>query len=299
MLQSIMLKNIQNQERQGEMYIFLEILLWSLFPVITILSYSEVSPLVSLAWSTLFAAVFFAINLSMKKKWHELRDKDALKDIVMITLLIGIGYYSLYFLGLQYTTAGNASIIGLSEVLFSYLFFNVVNKEPFSKNHTLGAIMLVIGASIVFLPKAGVLNIGDFLIILALATAPFGNYFQRRARERVSSDTIMFGRSALSILFLFPFAYFLGNNLSLIKVQNSLIFLLINGVLLLGLSKLLWLEGIHRMSVTKASALGGLIPLFTLLFAWLLLGEIPTSYQLIAFIPMFIGVLLVTNQKKS
>ncbi len=292
-----MLNRIKDQERQGEAYIFLEILLWSLFPVITILSYSEVSPLVSLAWSTLFATIFFTINMSVKKKWHELKNKDALKEIFMIALIIGVGFYGLFFTGLQYTTAGNASIVALSEVLFSYLLFNAIRKEPFSKNHTFGAIMLVIGAGTVLLPKAGVLNIGDFLVLAAVATAPFGNYFQRKARKRVSSDTIMFGRSLLSVLFLFPLAYLLGNNMDIVKVQNSLLFLLINGVLLLGVSKILWLEGIHRISITKANALNSTAPLFTLLFAWLLLGEIPTMYQLIAFFPMFVGVLLVTSKK--
>jgi len=58
-----------NKERQGELFIFSEVALWALFPVITILSYNQLSPLVALAGSTLFAAIFFAIVLSIRKKW--------------------------------------------------------------------------------------------------------------------------------------------------------------------------------------------------------------------------------------
>jgi drug/metabolite transporter (DMT)-like permease len=63
----------------------------------------------------------------------------------------------------------------------------------------------------------------------------------------------------------------------------------------LGLSKLLWIEGIHRISVTKASALSSMSPLLTLLFAWLLLGNVPSIFQLVSFIPMFFGVLLLSQ----
>lgn len=292
-----MISKIKNKERQGEVYIGLEVLLWSLFPVITILSYSGVTPLISLGWSTLFAAIFFGIILTFKKKWHELHDKTALKDILLVSVFIGVGFYSFYYFGLTLTTAGNASIIALSEVLFTFIFFQLWKKETLPQSHIFGAILLVIGAFIVLFPNASSLNLGDILIVLAVSTAPFGNFFQRRARKRVSSYTIMFGRSALSTIFIFIFAYLLGERSSVLSVQQSLLFLVVNGVLLLGLSKILWLEGIHRISVTKAIALNSAGPLLTLVFAWMLLGEIPTMWQLAAFVPMFAGVLLLSKGK--
>ena len=63
--------------------------------------------------------------------------------------------------------------------------------------------------------------------------------------------------------------YITQGTLHLEKVSSSLLFLVINGVLLLGVSKILWIEGIHRINVTKANALNSLGPLLTLLFAWL------------------------------
>ncbi|MFZ2188288.1 MAG: DMT family transporter [Candidatus Moraniibacteriota bacterium] len=286
------------RERQGEVIIFSESILWSLFPVITILSLVNISPLLSLAWSTLFAAVFFGIVLSVKNGWKELRNKAAIKDILITTFLLGIVYYGLFFTGLRYTTAGNASLIQLTEIFFSFLFFNIWRKEYFSLAHIAGAILMLAGSIIIFYPSIHGIQIGDLLILLACFISPFGNYFQRRARKQVKSETILFIRSLISAPVIFILAYLTRVNFSELDLGKSFVFLIINGFFLLGLSKILWVEGIHRISVTKASALNSVTPLLTLLFAWILLGNIPTKFQLLAFIPMIFGVILLGTNKK-
>lgn len=146
---------------------------------------------------------------------------------------------------------------------------------------------------VILLPNVHSINKGDMLVVLAVLIAPLGNFFQRRARTRVSSETIMFTRSIVSTVFLFGLIYITQGTLHLEKVSSSLLFLVINGVLLLGVSKILWIEGIHRINVTKANALNSLGPLLTLLFAWFLLGEHPQLLQIAAFIPMFFGIILL------
>ncbi|MFA7209197.1 MAG: DMT family transporter [Parcubacteria group bacterium] len=286
------------QERKGELIILSEGVLWSLFPVVTILSLKTVAPLLSLAWSTLFAAIFFGIVLFFKNGWGKLKDKSAIKDILLATLILGVIFYLLFFSGLHYTTAGNASLIGLTEIFFSFLFFNIWHKEYFSKDHIIGAVLMLVGAAVVLYPNVHSLQIGDLLILAAAFIAPLGNFFQKRARKKVSSESILFIRSSISALVIFILAYFSRVDFSAINLDKTFIFLLVNGFFLLGLSKLLWIEGIHRISVTKANALNSVTPLLTLLFAWMLLGNIPTRFQLLAFIPMFFGIILLSRNKK-
>jgi drug/metabolite transporter (DMT)-like permease len=287
-----------SKERQGEMFIFSESILWALFPIITILSLKNVPPLVALAWSTLFAAAFFGILLSLKNGWKELKNKEAIRDILLTTFLLGIVFYVLFFTGLRYTTAGNASLIGLTEIFFSFLLFNVWHKEYFSFAHIAGAVLMLMGAMIIFYPNIHRLQIGDLLILAACFVAPFGNFFQRRARKQVKSEAILFIRSMISAPVIFLLAYFTKENFTAIGFDKSFILVIVNGFFLLGFSKILWIEGIHRISVTKANALNSLTPLLTLLFAWIILGNIPTKFQLLAFIPMFFGVMLLSKNKK-
>jgi len=245
------------------------------------------------------AALFFAVILSIKKKWHEIRNKEALKNIFWATFFIGVLFYVLYYFGLRYTSAGNASIIALTETFFSYLLFHVWQKNYIPAQHIIGSALMVVGAFIVLYPNASHFQLGDILILGAAFIAPFGNFFQQRARKIVSSESIMFVRSLISTIVIFLLAYMSKASFSYYNFKNSFIFILINGVFMFGFSKILWIEGIHRISVTKSNALSGLSPLITLLFAWIFLRNLPTVWQLFSFIPMFLGLMLLSIRRKS
>lgn len=289
----------KDTETQGELFIFGEALLWGLFPIITLLSYGNLSPLVSLGGSTLFAATFFAITISIQHRWHEFAQKRIYTDLFMVTFITGIIFYLLTFVGLQYTTPGNVSIIELTEVFFSYLLFHVWQKAYIPKEHVVGALCMVVGAIIVLYPNVHSFQLGDLLILIAAFVAPFGNHFQRRARKSVSSQTIMLFRSIVSGLCILSLAIILRAPFSMIDIEKSLAFLAINGVLVLGVSKILWIEGIHRISVVKANSLAALAPLITLFTAWTVFHTPPTLWQILAFIPMFVGILLLGVKNKQ
>ncbi|PIR96008.1 MAG: hypothetical protein COT92_03360 [Candidatus Doudnabacteria bacterium CG10_big_fil_rev_8_21_14_0_10_42_18] len=286
-----------SETRKGEIAIFSQGILWSLFPIITILSYSSLSPLTSLAWSTALASVFFTVWVTVKHKWRELKHKTAMFDVLMATLFIGIFLYGLFFFGLKYTTAGNASIIALMEIFFSFLFFNIFRKECISRQQLLGAILMLLGALIILLPGFTEFNKGDALIFIAMAFAPIGNHFQQKARKKISSEAMMLIRSVITFPIILIIAKFFGETITISGLNDSIWFILINGILLLGFSKILWLEAIHRIPVTKAISLTGIEPLFTLFFAFLILKEIPTNWQLTAFVPLFFGIILLTSNK--
>jgi drug/metabolite transporter (DMT)-like permease len=287
-----------DKNKQGEILIFTETLLWSLFPVITILSFTNLSPITSLAWSTLFATMFFALVKSYKKNWSELLNQDALKDILLVSFIIGILFYTLFFSGLKYTSAGNASIIALFEVFSSFLFFHMWRRDHIPKEHIFGAIFILIGAIIVLSPNFTEFRVGDILILSATLVAPVGNFFQQRARKLVSSETILFVRSLIATPFLFGMTYLLKETSTLFDLKQAIVIILINGFVLLGFSKILWVEGIHRISVTKANALASMGPLLTILFAWIILSDLPTVWQLSSVFPMILGVILLSTNKK-
>lgn len=287
-----------SREQVGELVILSETLLFSIFPVIIVLTYTTLSGLVSLAWSTLFASVFFACVIAYKGLWREMLNVQLWKYSLLIAFFIGVLFYGLFFIGLEYTTPGNASIICLFQVFTSFLFFNVYRKEYISLAHKVGAVLMVVGALIILGDGWSGINVGDLLIFAGAFFTPIGNYFQQRAREIASSESIVFLRSALSVLILFPLMYGLKASASFADIQASLVFLVVNGVLLLGLTKVLWIEGIHRISVTKATALSSIAPLLTLFFAWIVLNQAPTVWQLLSLAPFILGALLLTGHMK-
>jgi len=290
------MKKAISRELSGDLFILLEAFLWSLFPVITILTYSLLSTLYTAALSTLIAALTFAAILTVKRRWHEVLVREAWLDIFYASIIIGVFFYVLVFMGLRYTSAGNASIVGLMEVFFCFVIFNLLGQERLNGLKKIGAGFMVLGALIILLPKHTAPNLGDLLILAAASFVPFGNYFAQRARKKVSSFTIMFLRSCVSMLFLFVLALIFEVPPNTDILKESFLFLAINGVLLLGISKLLWLEGIHRIPVTKAISIGSISPAFTLIFAYFILHELPTAVQILGFVPIFVGVVLLTRK---
>ena len=285
--------------RKGELFLFGEILLWSTFPIITLITFGNLQALSSLALSTFFASLFFGIILTKKGLWKEAFLPGVFKQLLYPAIFIGIIFYSLNYIGLKYTTAGNASLVGLMEVFFSYLLFNVWKKENLNKSHLAGIGLMVTGAALVLLPKNSGLALGDGVILLSTAFAPLGNYFQQKLRKKISAYSIMFWRSFLSFPVILTFAFFAGQDFSAQEFYGSLWLLLLTGILLMGLSKIFWIEAIHRISVVKANGLACIRPLFTLVLAFFLLHEIPTLWQILALVPLGGGVVLLTKPARE
>lgn len=224
-----------------------------------------------------------------------MRDRRIYRYVLLAALFIGWMYYGLYYFGLKFTSPGNAAIMAEMELFFSYLLFNVWKKEKFSAAHTWGAVLMLVGAFVLLYPHEGIkFHSGDWLILLATACAPVGNFYQQKLRKMVSSETILFLRSLFTFPFFFLFAYFL--NPAMIWPPNwwMVLVLVLNGFFVVGLSKILWVEGIHRISVTKANALSTPTPLLTLIFAYLFLHQTPTMWQMLSIFPMIAGLILLT-----
>ena len=71
--------------------------------------------------------------------------------------------------------------------------------------------------------------------------------------------------------------------------------LVLNALLIFVAAKILWVEALNHISVTRLSAMASFIPVFTMVFAWLLLGETPGLRQLLGTAPVVAGALLLTR----
>ena len=57
----------------------------------------------------------------------------------------------------------------------------------------------------------------------------------------------------------------------------------------------MWIEALHRTSITKLSAMMGLVPMMTLIFAYFYLNEVPELRQVLGIIPVLAGGYLLTK----
>ncbi len=282
------------EERKGEIYMLLLSLLESWFPILSIFSIALVGAMFSFAFSVSIAAMIFISLVIYQKKLPELFQKDARKDLLLTTFFINL-LFILAFTGLQYTTAGNMAVIIFMQLFFAYLYFNVFGDHKLSTTHTIGAIIMALGAFLVLIPEDLSLNKGDLIIFISAAIAPFANLYQKRARSYVSSESILAFRNIVALPLLFAIAFIAEPIPSQKNLLQALPYILGIGFLVLGLSKVLYIEALHRISITKVSAMLALIPLFTLIFAYFTLQEVPEVRQMLGIIPILIGGYLITK----
>ncbi len=284
------------KEREGELLAILLSVLEGIFPIWSIIAVKKIGAIHSYAGGLIFATIFFSALIFLKKRFDEFLKREALKDLILTSLLITI-LFSLLYIGLSYTTAANMSVILLMQIFFSYLYFNLFGKEKMDPIHSLGALLMGIGALIVLFPGEFRINKGDLLILLAAAIAPIANLYQKKAREKVSSETILLFRTVFALPFVLAFAYFFEPPVKWQEYKEVLIYLALNGLLVLGFGKILWVEALHRISVTKLSAMASFIPLFTLVFAYAFLNEIPTPLQTFGAFVIIAGSFLITRPR--
>lgn len=287
-----------DKERAGELLVLSAAFLWALFPIITKIIYNNISVLHTAGLSALFGAIFFLIVSCWKKTFPEWKNKKAYAPVMITTLIIGVAFYGLIFFSLNYTTASNVAILSLMEVFFTIIVLRILKKEMLDKRQTIGSVLMVLGAFLIMVKAGFSFNKGDLIVIAATAIAPFGNYYAKRAREYVSSSTIMLFRNLTAGIIFLAVGSLISPTPSFTTTKASILLLVINGLILFGAVKLMWLESIHRILIGKAISLNAVSPLFTLIFAFILLKEIPTMWQIMGFIIVSIGVYLLTKRTK-
>jgi len=282
------------KEREGEILMVGLAILESWFPIFSIVSMSYIGALHTYTYSLLIALAFFIMIMFKRDRFKELKNKEAYKDLLLTSFWI-TSLFALVFVGMRYTTAGNMAVIIFLQLLFAYLYFNVFGKEKMHTLHVWGALIMGIGALIILLPNELTFNKGDLLILVAAAIAPFANLYQKRAREFCSSETILGFRTLVGLPFIALMAWAFEPAVRYDAFLSALPSLLFIGILIYVVSKIMWIEALHRTSITKLSAMLGLVPMMTLIFAYFYLNEVPELRQVLGVVPVLAGGYLITK----
>ncbi|EQB40438.1 membrane protein [Sulfurimonas hongkongensis] len=273
-------------------------ILESWFPILSIVAISHIGALHTYAFS-LFVSLFFFIFLMLKKGlFKELKNRAAYKDLLLTSFYITT-LFALVFIGMQFTTAGNMSVIIFTQLFFSYLYFNIFGKEKIDLVHSIGAFIMGLGAIIILIPDNLTFNKGDFIILVAAAIAPIANFYSKRARGYCSSITILGFRTIIALPVIAFLAWLIEPKISLEALENAFVYLLLIGLVIFGISKILWMEALYRISITKISAMIAFVPPMTLFFAFIYLDEVPGFRQMLGIIPVLIGGYLLIKPIKS
>jgi drug/metabolite transporter (DMT)-like permease len=243
------------------------------------------------------AAVLMALGTRAGVPWPSRRD--------MLTLLglgtLGNGLYQILFVeGVAHTRAGNAALVLAATPALIALFGWARGVERPTVRSTLGiclsiaGVLFVVGTSAFEATTSSIA--GDGLILAgcvcwALFTVFLKPFVHRINGIHVAALTMLGG---LPPLFLFATPDLLSTSWSQVPVLGW-VSMLFSGVGALVLAYMIWHNGVKVLGPTRTAMYSNLQPAIALLFAWPLLGEVPTLMQGLGAGGIISGVLLARS----
>ena len=123
--------------------------------------------------------------------------------------------------------------------------------------------------------------------------------FFRRAGERIPAFTLNFFKNAIVLLLFLPTAYFLGH-LSLPELTAKGWFILSSsGVIGICLADFLFFKALNLLGAGRNAIVGCSYSLFTMLFAFLLLGERPGLYHFLGASLVILGIVMASVRARG
>ena len=291
-------KNISTPEKIGVKMAFIAAIFGGLFPVVINRGVQYIEPITFAALSALLAAVTAFVFLVIQKKISELKKREVYFSLLMVSIFIIIIPYSLFFLGASMTSGVNTSLLQLFEIIF-LLIFTPFFGEKTSAYKLIGAGGVFFGAVFILYNGSSFLNIGDLLIIASTVPYTFGNFYAKKALNIVSPATILFARYIIGGTFLLILSFFIESQANLgFIISNYYIYILISGIISLGIGKIFWYQALKRLDISKGISIVMTSPLFGLLILIIFFGERLSVYQMLGVGVMMIG-LYFSIQRKS
>jgi drug/metabolite transporter (DMT)-like permease len=273
-------------------------LIWGLNAVAIKFSNAGIAPIFCAGLRSVIATVCLIIWMRLKRL--EL-SQGRLKDGMVVGFLFGIEFGLLY-MAILYTTVSSASILLYTSPFFHALgahFF--LSGDRLTLNKCFGLILSFSGILILLSKHLGLPSIeqltGDLMAMgAAVAWASTTVYIKRRLAKVVSPYHTLFYQTLFSIPLLFLLSFCFQE--TPVQTINGLILFAVafQGILVAGISYLVWFFLVHTYPISRLSAFTFLTPVFATIAGVLILKEPLTLRLILSLMFVSIGIYIVNRQ---
>ncbi len=223
--------------------------------------------------------------------------KEDIKYILIMVLLEPCLYFIFEAKALEFTSASQAGMLTSMMPLITAIGAGLLLKEEITKRLLLGAILAVFGAVWLSLSteSSGIAKdpiLGNFLEFMAMVCGAGYAISIRRLSEKFSALFLTAVQSFAGAIFFLPFFLWEYNSIGFEFDLKATAWTLYLGVVVTLGGYGLFNMALSRVEASKASIYINLIPVFTLLLAYLILGERMKIVELIASAVILLGVVI-------
>lgn len=280
------------EEKIGEIFLGIEVLLFSLFPVLVHEGVKTIPPFHYLAYVTLMTVPLFIGTTLWRHEWKQLLNRKVWPYILGVVLCVATLPNMIIFWATQHTSGINTTLLMQSEVVFAALVGLSIG-ENLSRGRWLGIGFIMLGSVAILYNGTLSVNKSDLLIFLGTAFFPIGNLLAKKVLETISWSSLLLARAGVGGIILLVIATLTEKNTHPSAQEWGLIVFV--GLGIFGISKILWYIGLQRLDISKATAIGMSYPAFSLLFAFFLFNEIPNAYQWVGILMTSAGLISIVR----
>jgi len=253
-----------------EIYLLGIVVIWgSTFAIIKGIL-DQIMPFTFLAYRFFWAA--FILGLIFWKRLKNI-DKIILRKGFLIGIFLFLGY-TFQTVGLKYTTATKAGFItGLSVVLVPIISHFFI-REKISKNSIIGVILAVIGLWFLNYNSSFIFNFGDFLVLLCALS--FAMHIISVGLYARKADYVLLVIVQLTTVFVLSFLmalFFERPGIHLYYPSIVWWSIILTGIFATALAFYMQNKFQRYSTATKTAIIFSGEPIFSAMFAYLLLGE--------------------------
>ncbi len=209
----------------------------------------------------------------------------------------------LWFTGLKYTTAVNASILTGADILFMLLFGWILLRERINRWQGLGAVIVLGG--ILVLNGTGptiALKPGDALILTGVGVFALGAILFKLKLSKISAEVAIFIRSLTGMLSILAVSIFVSHPF-LVEIatfpREQVILLLAFAFFSRYLHLTFFYEALDRLPAVRLGLIENAMPLSGVIFAVVLLGESLSTNQVLGAVLIIFGLVLEQMAKDA
>ncbi len=279
----------------------LAVLFWAINFSFVKIALRELSPLAFNGIRMFFASIIIVIILFISREGLFMSRADFWK--IVFLGIIGNTIYQMFFIhGLNLTTASNASIIMAMTPIFIALLSFFLKHEKIHWAAWFGIMFSFVGFYFVITKEFGHFDFswyrlrGDLLIFLGNIFWAIYTVLSKPLLERISPLKLASLTMAIGTVFYLPFCVKDIISINFSKVSfNAWASLLYSGLFALAICYVIWYSSVKRVGNSKTAIYGNIMPILTIIFAYIFISERITLLQAGGALVILIGVYLTRS----
>ncbi|HXK80991.1 MAG TPA: DMT family transporter [Bacteroidales bacterium] len=274
----------------------ISMMLWAYSYIWAKIALEFYGPLTVIFSRTLLSAIILLPVLLVLKKLVKIK-KQHIPHFMLLAFFEPFLYFIGETTGLSKLDASTSSVIISTIPLFTPFAARYFLKEKVTILNIVGIVVSIFGIGVIVLTKGFKLEIsGNGLIFLALAVVAAIGYSVKikLMPGNYSIFTTIFYQNIIGALYFLPImlSFDLSHNIATGFVPEAGIAILKLGFFASTLAFLFYMYALKFMEITKVNIFTNVIPVFTILFSWLVLNEMITAKKIIGMSMVILGVLI-------